>query len=70
MRILRGLGSDILPCGCFVGLYETYDGKNVAMIDAVSPRCTDRRHRLDAPIAEVEVAQHSERILANRRREH
>ena len=26
MRILRGLSSKFLSCGCLAGVYETYDG--------------------------------------------
>jgi ATPase subunit of ABC transporter with duplicated ATPase domains len=26
MRILRGLTSRVLSCGCIAGVYETYDG--------------------------------------------
>ena len=48
MRILRGIGSRLLPCGCLVGLYETYDGKSIHMVDATSPTCRDARHRPDA----------------------
>jgi len=48
MRILRGLGGRLLPCGCLLGLYETYDGHTVATIDACDPHCTDATHTLDA----------------------
>jgi hypothetical protein len=34
MRILRGLGSRSLPCGCLVGIYETYDNKTIEVVDA------------------------------------
>jgi hypothetical protein len=50
MRILRGVGSRILPCGCLVGLYETYDGRVIAVIDGCSPGCSDRSHRVNAAI--------------------
>jgi hypothetical protein len=45
MRILRGLTSASLGCGCFVGVYETYDGRTIAIIDERGPGCTDPRHR-------------------------
>jgi hypothetical protein len=51
MRILRGLGSRSLPCGCLVGIYETYDGKAVALVDARGSSCSDTRHRVDATVA-------------------
>ena len=55
MRILRGVGSRILPCGCLVGLYETYDRRTIAVIDGRAAACTDRTHRvnLTLPVAMV-----------------
>lgn len=50
-RILRGLGSRRLPCECVVGIYETYDGGTVALVDARGPDCRDARHRTNATIA-------------------
>jgi len=48
--ILRGLGSRLLPCGCVVGIYETYGGTTVAMIDAVDSACLEAAHRLNADV--------------------
>ena len=45
MRILRGLSSKFLPCGCLVGVYETYDSETVAVLDARSESCADAAHR-------------------------
>lgn len=45
MRILRGLSSKFLPCGCLVGIYETYDSETVAVIDAHSDSCARPTHR-------------------------
>jgi hypothetical protein len=50
MRILRGIGSRTLPCGCLVGLYETYDRQTVAIIDAHCSTCADTKHVVDAII--------------------
>lgn len=50
MRILRGIGSRTLPCGCLVGLYETYDRQIVAIIDARCSSCADTKHVVDAII--------------------
>ena len=50
MRILRGLGSRALPCGCLVGVYETYANRTVALIDAKGSACQDRRHRVDSGV--------------------
>jgi hypothetical protein len=44
MRILRGLASGSLGCGCFVGVYETYDGTTIGIIDERGPGCTDPAH--------------------------
>jgi hypothetical protein len=45
MRILRGTGSRILSCGCLIGLYETYEGRSIAMVDAPDPRCGNPAHK-------------------------
>ena len=44
MRILRGLSSRFLPCGCLAGVYETYDGEIIGILDARSPSCRDAAH--------------------------
>ena len=48
MRLLRGLSGYVLPCGCLVGVYETYDAGVVATIDAQGPSCGQPPHRLHA----------------------
>ena len=45
MRILRGLASRILPCGCVAGLYETYDAQTVAILDVPASSCADAAHQ-------------------------
>ncbi len=45
MRILKGLASRVLPCGCVVGIYETYDAHTVAIVDAPGAACTDPVHQ-------------------------
>jgi hypothetical protein len=45
MRILRGLSSQFLPCGCLAGVYETYDGTVVGVLDAKAAACRLARHR-------------------------
>jgi hypothetical protein len=50
MRLLRGLSGRVLPCGCLVGIYETYEGGVVATIDARGQGCQSRDHRLHARI--------------------
>jgi hypothetical protein len=44
MRILRGLKSSLLPCGCLAGVYETYDGAVVVLLDDRSPQCRFPSH--------------------------
>lgn len=41
MRILRGLSSKLLACGCIAGVYETYDGHVVTVIDALAASCAE-----------------------------
>ena len=50
MRVLRGLGGRLLPCGCLVGTYETYDGEVVTTIDAQGQRCPNPAHRPHQPV--------------------
>ena len=44
MRILRGLASRFLPCGCLAGIYETYEGEIVGILDARGPSCANPVH--------------------------
>jgi hypothetical protein len=44
MRILRGLTSRLLPCGCIAGIYETYDGAVVTLLDDRNDQCPDPSH--------------------------
>jgi hypothetical protein len=55
MRILRGLSSRHLSCGCLAGVYETYDGEIVAIVDARGAHCTDTAH-IEGNIVPREVA--------------
>ena len=50
MRILRGVGSRTLQCGCLIGLYETYSQQTVAVIDARASSCLDAAHRVNATV--------------------
>ncbi|HYT68598.1 MAG TPA: hypothetical protein VEL51_19385 [Vicinamibacterales bacterium] len=68
MRILRGLRSRLLPCGCIAGIYETYDGEVVTLLDERQATCQDSRHEngnripdLAAPSGSSEVTLHAER---------
>jgi hypothetical protein len=44
MRILRGLTSRLLPCGCLAGVYETYDGEIVTLLDERQASCLEPTH--------------------------
>ena len=52
MGILRGLSSRLLPCGCLAGVYETYSGEIVTIIDAKAPGCSDTAHQEGKPVPE------------------
>ena len=45
MRILRVLQSQSLSCGCFVGVYETYEGKTVTIVDEPGAGCREDGHK-------------------------
>ena len=44
MRILRGVASRQLACGCLAGVYQTDDGETVTILDAHAAWCTDPEH--------------------------
>jgi hypothetical protein len=44
MAILRGVSSRQLACGCLIGVYETYDGEIVSILDARRESCVDPAH--------------------------
>jgi len=50
MRLLRGLGGRVLPCGCLVGIYETYEGSVVSTVDAKGSKCADPGHQRREPL--------------------
>jgi hypothetical protein len=59
MRILRGLRSKLLPCGCTAGIYETYDGAIVTLLDERESRCPDAAHQPGSELHDVAVANDS-----------
>lgn len=61
MRILRGLSSKILPCGCVAGVYETYDGQIVGILDGKAPGCSHPEHR-DGNMIPSEIAASQQRL--------
>jgi len=53
MRILRGLTSRLLPCGCMAGVYETYDGAVVTLLDERQATCAEPGHTEGNQIADL-----------------
>lgn len=51
MRVLRILTSSTLPCGCLVGIYELYNGRTIAIVDA--PACGRPEHRAGQQVDDV-----------------
>ena len=43
-RILRGLSSRLLDCGCLLGIYEMYDGAVMGLLDSKGPACSVSSH--------------------------
>jgi hypothetical protein len=67
MKILRLLSSRPLPCGCLVGVYETYSGPVVSILDVRADHCADRTHRPGArvePAWPADEADMPERVVA------
>jgi hypothetical protein len=52
MRFLRALTGRVMPCGCLLGIYETYRGQIVTTIDACGQRCDNPAHRLHEIVSE------------------
>jgi hypothetical protein len=55
MRLLRGVSGESLPCGCLIGVYETYEGTVVRMIDATGDSCPHPHHRVNAELPSTAV---------------
>jgi hypothetical protein len=45
MRLLRVIQSRLLACGCLVGVYETYGGESLEIIDSRGQDCVEASHR-------------------------
>ena len=71
MRILRGLTSRLLPCGCIAGVYETYDGTVVTLLDEREAACLDPSHGDGNQIPDLPGAESSSKVAlhADRQRE-
>jgi hypothetical protein len=59
MRILRGLRSKLLPCGCTAGIYETYDGDVVTLLDERESQCPDPSHQTGSELHDPSIADDS-----------
>ena len=70
MRILRGLTSRLLACGCMAGIYETYDGEIVTLLDERDASCLDPNHQAGNKIHDLAAERPSEVALqADRQRQ-
>jgi len=45
MRLLQILRSRLLDCGCLVGVYETYAGQTVEIVDFHAHDCIEPTHK-------------------------
>ena len=59
MRLLRGVAGRVLPCGCLVGVYETYEGRVIETIDARGPACAEPAHQLHTVVTRGSIERHS-----------
>jgi hypothetical protein len=69
MAILRGLSSRLLPCGCLAGVYETYEGEIVTILDARGLACKNSAH-VDGdslPEDSADVRNHAPEAASERR---
>ena len=71
MRILRSLTSRLLPCGCIAGVYETYDGTVVTLLDERQGTCQDPTHADGNQIPDLSGARAASKVAlhADRQRE-
>jgi hypothetical protein len=44
-----------LPCGCLTGVYETYAGGVVAVVDVVGPSCNTSGHARNVVVWEETI---------------
>ncbi len=59
-RILRGLSSRLLSCGCLLGIYETYDGIVIGLVDSKGGECAVAAHEPgnEIPVGSSQDAEH------------
>ena len=51
MSVLRGVAGKVLDCGCLTGVYETYAGDVIQVIDAVGKTCAEHKKGDEVPRA-------------------
>lgn len=51
MRILRVVRSTSLACGCFAGVYETYEGQTMVIVDEPGSACPTPGHQAGAVVS-------------------
>ena len=69
MRILRGLTSHVLPCGCVAGVYETYDGHVVTLLDEREATCRINTHENGNRIPEPGTVTTSSKVALHAKRQ-
>ena len=69
MRILRGLTSRVLPCGCVAGVYETYEGVVVTLLDERESTCQLDTHEIGNRIPDLESAPTSSKVAFHAERQ-
>ena len=69
MRILRGLTSRVLPCGCVAGVYETYDGTTVTLLDDRQATCQDDTHENGNRIRDLADVSRSSKVALDAKRQ-
>ena len=68
-RILRILRGEHLPCGCTAGVYETYDGGTLRVLDVRADMCRNGQHRPGIVLAQHDArAGGADRTGGRRRR--
>jgi hypothetical protein len=69
MRILRGLTSRVLPCGCVAGVYETYEGGVVTLLDERESTCQVETHENGNRIPDLENGSASSKVALDAERQ-
>jgi hypothetical protein len=60
LSLRRCVGGGRMPCGCTVGLYETFNGATLAVIDVRAPSCRTGDHAAGSLLDAAEAARVSD----------